>query len=449
MRVFLRWISDQIYAYQAKARPLKLEPAKRLLESPESKDSILSAFARLPEETKTLVRYHSRGYDRMEDMAAAYRLAADSNSPEDHFLTLYDADGSLMWQWCKAFVESYSPNTKSTESNRIDALIPIGYTIPRDKGLEHVLQFDPDVMCLGAAHAGARDRGAPMTQRIWLHALLSVDHTVHHKGYVLNMSVRELIMRLYGTSARYKPGRHWPKLRAALEQLEHEHVTYRRSSGTIDRMPAVYGTVLPKRGLLDDRISLAILTFYEHHRRRGVILDRKLITHAGLRSAATLRIALGLSASWSVPGITRVPIWETKRQERRRRKRSEDEAKMFVQAGKTKRNHALSRYPVISNELLAYWCYPRGTARRRDYVLKESEARLDWLVGTGLVSTCYVDGARRVIPGPDWSGWSKAALSEASGDRGIPRDPVPANRSADRDLHPRSGSDVLDSAANT
>ena len=142
-----------------KPRPLKLEPAKRLLESPESKDAILSAFARLPEETKTLVRYHSRGYDRMEDMAAAYRLAADSNSPEDNFLTLYDADGSLMWQWCKAFVESYSPNTKSTESNRIDALIPIGYTIPRDKGLEHVLQFDPDVLCIGSEHAGARDRG--------------------------------------------------------------------------------------------------------------------------------------------------------------------------------------------------------------------------------------------------------------------------------------------------
>ena len=168
--------------------------------------------------------------------------------------------------------------------------LPLFDDTPRVNGLVPVLPLRLyELASSGRKEAG---RGAPLSQRLFFEALLSVGRLdrVPGKTAVLRVKLRELIAWLWPKG--WDRSRNLPRLRRSLIELHNMRVSWQRSQWAL-----VLVLALPdNRTALDDYVILRV----EHlpGSERGPLIDRQQLRHLGLVSAPAWRSYLRLAYLW-------------------------------------------------------------------------------------------------------------------------------------------------------
>ena len=226
-------------------------------------------------------------------------------------------------------------------------------------------------------HGGTR--GAPLGLRFWIESVLSVplDERLGDRPVAMEITLRELLARLYTSERRPRPNEYWPRLMAAVEALDSpdaripwfDPITKR---GGLRRV--VTASDIPRGpNALDDLVTLTV--HLPPGARDGPIMPRTLAVW-GVRGAAPYRALINLSFRWHQPGRTRIPVHKHGR-------------RIWIQSNDPR------RYEPLSDEELIRLCFPCSATKNRREMLRRSLQALERLQTAGELR--IVD-RRRILP---------------------------------------------------
>ena len=152
---------------------------------------------------------------------------------------------------------------------------------------------------------------APLALRLFVEAVLSVELSQRRSGrpVALNMTLRDLLARLYPGPRRPKPVEYWPRLMRAVEALDkmdaripwHDPATGR---GGLQRVVSV-GSIPRGPDALDDNVRVVV--DLPPGSGPGPLVTPTL-GRWGARSATAYNALLNLAYRWFDPGVTRLPL---------------------------------------------------------------------------------------------------------------------------------------------
>ena len=214
--------------------------------------------------------------------------------------------------------------------------------------------------------AERRGQGAPLALRLWIEAVLSVPlrDRLYNQPVALEITLRELLVRLYPGPRRPRPNEYWPRLHAATRALDSPQAFIPwedpgTGEGGLRRVVQVSN--IPRGpGALDDKVRLLVDLPPGAH--DGPIVSPNLAKW-GLRKAAPYRALIGLAFRWWNPGITRYPV---------RR------GQHWVQ----RQDATAYGDPLTDDEAIAL-CFPTSTRAERRKLAFEAWRVLRELVGAG------------------------------------------------------------------
>ena len=223
-------------------------------------------------------------------------------------------------------------------------------------------------------HGGGR--GAPLALRLFVEAVLAAPYDERDAGQpvVLQVTLRDLLNRLYPPPRRPKPNVYWPRLMSAVEALDsmdaripwHDPKTGR---GDLRRIVSVGG--IPRGpGALDDMVRMIV--DLPPGSGPGPLVSPKL-GEWGAKSAPAYTAMLNLAYRWFAPGVTRIPVGDRKH---------------WVQLQDPQ------LYPALSDADVVSITRPLSTRAARRKLVDEGWAVLRQLEGEGELR---IEG-RRVLP---------------------------------------------------
>ena len=158
-------------------------------------------------------------------------------------------------------------------------------------------------------HGGGR--GAPLALRLFVEAVLAAPYDERNAGQpvVLQVTLRDLLDRLYPGPRRPKPNEYWPRLMSAVESLDrmdaripwHDPKTGR---GGLRRIVSV-GDIPRGPGALDDVVRMIV--DLPPGSGPGPKVSPTL-GEWGAKSAPAYTAMLNLAYRWFAPGVTRLPV---------------------------------------------------------------------------------------------------------------------------------------------
>ena len=158
-------------------------------------------------------------------------------------------------------------------------------------------------------HGGGR--GAPLALRLFVEAVLAAPYDERNAGQpvVLQVTLRDLLDRLYPGPRRPKPTEYWPRLMSAVEALDtmdaripwHDPETGR---GGLRRIVSV-GDIPRGPGALDDVVRMIV--DLPPGSGPGPLVSPTLGVW-GAKSAPAYTAMLNLAYRWFEPGVTRLPV---------------------------------------------------------------------------------------------------------------------------------------------
>lgn len=222
--------------------------------------------------------------------------------------------------------------------------------------------------------------GAPLGLRLWIESVLAVplDERSGDRPVAMEMSLRDLLARLYPGKRRPRPHEYWPRLMAAVQALDspearipwHDSTTGRGGSRRV-----VSASDIPRGpNALDDVVTLTV--HLPPGAKDGPIMP-KTLAEWGVRGAAPYRALINLSFRWHEPGRTRIPI------------QSGRHIQTWVQSQDP------NRYDRLTDEELIRLCFPCSATRNRREMLRRAYKALQQLETAGEVR--IVD-KRRILP---------------------------------------------------
>ena len=154
-------------------------------------------------------------------------------------------------------------------------------------------------------------RGAPLALRLFVEAVLAAPYDERNAGQpvVLQVTLRDLLDRLYPGPRRPKPNEYWPRLMSAVEALDrmdaripwHDPETGR---GGLRRIVSV-GDIPRGPGALDDVVRMIV--DLPPGSGPGPKVSPTLGAW-GAKSAPAYTAMLNLAYRWFYPGVTRLPV---------------------------------------------------------------------------------------------------------------------------------------------
>ena len=188
-------------------------------------------------------------------------------------------------------------------------------------GFEHLARTGPalplQLYDLGVAMiAERRGAGAPMALRLWVEGVLSVPllERLGMQPVAMEVTLRELLAKLYPGKRRPRPNEYWPRMMAAVEALDSHEARIpwqdpKTGRGGLRRVVSV--SDIPRGpGALDDIVRLIV--DLPPGARDGPVMPASLPLW-GVRRAAPYRALIGLGFRWHEPGRTRFPVGHGKR----------------------------------------------------------------------------------------------------------------------------------------
>lgn len=225
-------------------------------------------------------------------------------------------------------------------------------------------------------------RGAPLGLRLWIESVLAVplDERVGDRPVAMQITLRDLLARLYTSKRRPRPNEYWPRLMAAVEALDSQDARIPWSDPVTGRGGArrvVTASDIPRGpNALDDLVTLTV--HLPPGARDGPIMP-KTLAEWGVRGAAPYRAIINLAFRWHQPGRTRIPVKGKGRP-------------FWVQSSDPR------RYEPLSDESLIRLCFPCSATKNRREMLRRSILALKRLETAGELR--IVDG-RRILPPVD------------------------------------------------
>ena len=238
---------------------------------------------------------------------------------------------------------------------------------------------------LAGGMASNKGQGAPLAQRLFVEALLSLPDGRAFDGdaHLVRFTLRDLIAALW--PGGWQRGRDLPKLTAAAVAVDGAWIELPPDGGrtrgdlwrpiAIRRLP----TALNGVGTLDIRLPPGT--------RSGFLVHRATLRGYGARSAPAYRAILSLWALWdraptNPPGSPMIAaMWPVVKRDaagyvldaqgavivRKGQPVTSPFHPAAVGTGEHERNPSADRYPVLSDADLVALCYPRGAAGRATF----------------------------------------------------------------------------------
>ena len=198
---------------------------------------------------------------------------------------------------------------------------------------------------LGVGSRMERGPAASLALRLFVEAVLSVpmeERAIDSLVY-MDITLRDLLARLYPGKRRPRPNEYWPRLMAAVEALDDAWVPWhdpKTKRGGLRRIVTVSNIPFGPQAL-DDTVRLSV--DLPPGSGEGPIVTSRL-AYFGTQSAPAYRALIGLAYRWFFPGITRVP--------------SKD-GRYWIQVEDPR------RYPVVTDQDAIELCFPTSTHKQR------------------------------------------------------------------------------------
>lgn len=198
-------------------------------------------------------------------------------------------------------------------------------------------------------------RGAPLSLRIFVEALTATPQEKRHGKcpIALEVSLRELLQRLYCANRRPRPSEYWPALKRAFNLINSMEAAVDLGNGARN---VVLISQMPRGPEMMDDIIRVIVDLPLHSENGPPVPDS--LGWWGLRSAPAYRALLNLSYIWYEPGRTRYPITKKK-------------GKNGEQFWLTK--YDPSNYPPLTEDELIRLCFPTSDRRSKRNALFRSK----------------------------------------------------------------------------
>ena len=220
---------------------------------------------------------------------------------------------------------------------------------------------------------------APLALRLFVEAVLAAPYDERNAGQpvVLQVTLRDLLDRLYPGPRRPKPNEYWPRLMSAVESLDrmdaripwHDPETGR---GGLRRIVSV-GDIPRGPGALDDVVRMIV--DLPPGSGPGPKVSPTLGAW-GAKSAPAYSSMLNLAYRWFAPGVTRLPVG----------------------GGHWIQNHDPKRYPALSDADVVSMTRPLSARAARRNLVVEGWKVLRKLEAAGELR---IEGARVLPPAPE------------------------------------------------
>ena len=219
---------------------------------------------------------------------------------------------------------------------------------------------------LGGGPSIERGRGAPLALRLFIEAILSVPLGDRDRPVAMSVPLRELLSWLYPGQRQPRPNEYWPRLNAAVEDLDRPEARipwYDPDTNRGGARRVVSATDIPRGpGALDDLVTMTV--HLPPGSDQGPVIDRMRLRWWGVRRGPAYRAMIGLAYRWFQPGVTRVPAKKDKR--------------YWMQAQSPERYGA----PITDEELISLF-YPTATRKQRRNLLSDAKKVLHAMIETG------------------------------------------------------------------
>lgn len=228
---------------------------------------------------------------------------------------------------------------------------------------------------LGVGSRMERGPAAPLALRLFVEAVLSVplEERATDTQVYMEITLRDLLARLYPGKRRPRPNEYWPRLMAAIDALDEAWVPWRdpkTKRGGLRRIVTV-SNIPDGPGALDGSVRLTV--DLPPGSGEGPIVTPRL-AYFGTKSAPAYRALLGLAYRWFYPGVTRVPS---------------ENGLYWIQVQDPR------RYPVVTDQDAIEICFPTSTHRQRKVLVHRAWNVLHDLQRAGEVSITH---DRRLMP---------------------------------------------------
>ena len=230
-------------------------------------------------------------------------------------------------------------------------------------------------------------RGAPLAMRIALECILDV-HPRDRDGRTVTLEGPwgKVIDAIY-PGRKYKRTASFPGLQRALAELRADPrwiIPVANGKGGWEGWHVVAPVRWPLTGHKTEVARFAVTL--PASGKRGGVVDRQLVRVAGTVSTPALALATGFPVLWDNP----------------------DELRANVEGKGWEQLDRIDAYPLLSLRAVVSLMYPDGPPKRKRWpaLLDEAGKLLDWLAERGAVTWRRDRGGRRIMPGPDWPGWT-------------------------------------------
>ena len=164
---------------------------------------------------------------------------------------------------------------------------------------------------LGGGEPNTRGRGAPLALRIFVESVLAVPSHARNPDRVAMLPperVRDWLARIYPDTKSYRPAKHWPRIKSAIDALNSwdARVPWEHPDGGGALRQVVIAHDVPRQGRANDWIRFGV--HLPPGATHGALVDRPALRLAGVTSGPAYRLALSLSFEWHRPGATRQPL---------------------------------------------------------------------------------------------------------------------------------------------
>ena len=216
---------------------------------------------------------------------------------------------------------------------------------------------------LGGGSSMARGKGAPLSLRLWVESILAVNLSDRNRNQpiVLEVTLRDLLAKLYPGNRQPRPKEYWPRLNRAVEILDTTRIPWmdpETGKGGLRRILNVSGIPRGPRAL-DDPVR--IIVDLPPGSGVGPVVSPNLAWY-GVESAPLYRGLLNLAYHWFEPGRTRWPVRK---------------GKHWIQTKDPR------RYAKVTDDLLIELFYPTTAAVNRRKTLFDSWKCMEKLISTG------------------------------------------------------------------
>ena len=223
---------------------------------------------------------------------------------------------------------------------------------------------------LGGAPASSPGLGAPLAQRWFVEAVLTASVEAQEDvPAAFEITLRDLLARLYPGPRKPRPNEYWPRLdKARLQINTMRAIPFQDpATGKTGARSVVLVSGFPRGpGCLDEAVRFVV--DLPPGSKKGPVMPESLGAW-GVRSAACYRALIGLRFLWFDPGRSRFPV---------------DGGRHWVQSARTR------DYRKLSDDALVDLCFPISTQRQRRNLVGRAHQTFGKLLKAGEVR--HVEG---------------------------------------------------------